>query len=316
MEKKKKMNYIGSVIKKQRDTLKMTRKELASGICSEKYIYLIERGRRTPAADITRLLGDRLGVDLFKHYEYLDCENPIEVEKFMRSFDRYRAENNMLALKKITDKAAKLPDFNKAPWVYEIKLNEITYRVLKEKKHKREIKKIQDMIKNIESKHSKSICVANLYILLSTCYLMAGELNHAKEATLTAYEIVIDKQKIEKYEQIVTTVKINKITVFYLLGELDDVIEDGMKLLQYQIRMAKYERIHHTFFYLAYAYYQKGNEDEGLMYFEKALHVSLIKYKPMDFFFLSAHEIFTVLINEPRISSELAEKFKKEYDKK
>lgn len=34
---------IGNIIKKQRTFLKMSQQELAEGICSAKYIYLIEK---------------------------------------------------------------------------------------------------------------------------------------------------------------------------------------------------------------------------------------------------------------------------------
>ncbi len=50
----------------------MSRKELAENICSEKYLYLIEKGDRTPSSEITRLLGDKVGVDIFKYYAVYD----------------------------------------------------------------------------------------------------------------------------------------------------------------------------------------------------------------------------------------------------
>lgn len=66
------MNYIGSIIRDSRNRLRMSRKELAENICSEKYLYLIEKGDRTPSSEITRLLGDKVGVDIFKYYAVYD----------------------------------------------------------------------------------------------------------------------------------------------------------------------------------------------------------------------------------------------------
>lgn len=309
------MNYIGSVIQEYRKMLKMSRRDLSTNICSEKYIYLIERGERTPSAEMTRLIGDKLGIDLFKYYEYLDCENPIRVEAIMKLFDRYRAQNNMNALKEITDEAMELADFNKIPWVYEIKLNNNTYMILKESRYKEAVESINNLLENMESKYFKSICVANFNILLSTSYIMLMDYNHAKETSLAAYEIVSSKQKNEKYAQVVITVKINKITIHFLLGELDEVIKEANLLDQYQTEMASYERSHFTFFYLAFAYYKMGLEEKGISCFLKGLYVSLTKYRPTDIFLLSSYEVFIEILDDPRVPSVLVDQFKKEYEK-
>lgn len=53
-----KVNWIGKVIKEHRDIVGMSRKTLSEDICTEKYIYLIEKGKRTPSANVIKLLGD------------------------------------------------------------------------------------------------------------------------------------------------------------------------------------------------------------------------------------------------------------------
>lgn len=80
------MNHIGNVIKEYRSLIGMSRNDIAKNICTEKYVYLIEKGQRTPSADMTRLLGDNLGIDLFEYYQYLDCINPIEVREKNQPF--------------------------------------------------------------------------------------------------------------------------------------------------------------------------------------------------------------------------------------
>ncbi len=99
------MNCIGSVIKEYRKRKKISRKSLADGLCSEKYIYLIEKGERTPSAEMSALLGDKLGIDLFEYYEYVDCIDPIDVNQAIKLFTRYRNGNDMVALKRVTDEA-------------------------------------------------------------------------------------------------------------------------------------------------------------------------------------------------------------------
>ncbi|MFA9464761.1 MAG: multiprotein-bridging factor 1 family protein [Velocimicrobium sp.] len=308
------MAYIGNIIKEYRNKMGISRKELSENICSEKYVYLIEKGTRTPSVEVSRAFGDRMGVDLFKYYEYLDCINPIEVEEIIGRFNKYRIENDMDALQEATDKAFLLPDFHRKPWVYEIDHNRIAYMTLKEGRCCEAIKEIKNKIQNVESKYSKSICFARFYILLSTCYQMIMDLDNAQYAVLAASEIIANKQNVEKNAQVVIAVKISEITLHYLLGELDKVIEEGCKLNQYQIEMSSYELGHHGLFYLAYAHYQKGLKDEGVSWFLKALYASLIRYKPRDIYYLSKYEMFQVLSSDYRVPSNLVNEFKRKYN--
>jgi transcriptional regulator with XRE-family HTH domain len=308
------MNFIGNVIKEYRNIIGMSRKELSENICTEKYVYLIEKGDRTPSAEVSKQFGDKMGVDLFKYYEYLDCLNPIDVEAAISCFNKYRKGNDMDALKEATDKALALPDFQRNPWAFEIEINRIAYMTLKERRCSEAIEEIHNILQNVEPKYSKNICFSKFYILLSTCYQMMMDLDNARYAVLAASEIVANKQNIAKFAQDVIAVKINKLTLHYLLGEFDEVIEEGIALNQYQIETSTYELCHHGLFYLAYAHYQKGLEDEGIQWFLKALYASLIRYKPRDIYYLSKYEMFQVLSSDYRVPSDLVNQFKRKYD--
>lgn len=66
---------IGNIIEEQRVSLGMSRKELSEGICTQKYVYLIEKNERNPSAYILNSFSDRLGLDLFDYYQYLNYDN-------------------------------------------------------------------------------------------------------------------------------------------------------------------------------------------------------------------------------------------------
>lgn len=308
------MNYIGNIIKKYRNIIEMSRKELAKNICSEKYVYLIERGNRTPSSQICKQFGDRMGVDLFKYYEYLSCKNPIAVEATITRFNKCRRENDMEALKKVTDEALTLPDFQKIPWAYEIENNRLSYMTFKERRCHEVIKATKNILKNLEEDYQEDITTARFYVILSTCYQMLMDIEQARKAVRSAEEIISSKQHILKYANTVVAVKINKLTLHYISNELDDVINEGHKLNQYQVETSSYELGHHGLFYLAYAYYQKGLEDVGIMWFQKALYATLIRYKATDVFYLSGYGIFKVLIDDDRVPRELVSQFKKKYN--
>lgn len=304
---------IGNVLGKCRIDLGMSRRELSENICSEKYVYMIEKGKRTPSTDITRMLGDKMGIDLFKYYEYLDCEDPIAVNSAMEKFNKYRMENDSDSLAKATLEAMKLADFQKKPWIYEIEVNKYTIKVLGKGDFTDSFQEIPEIISEIERYNPQNICIANFYVLLSTSYHMVKDVGKAKKAIFYANEFINGKEKIAKYSQVFVTVKICKISVHYLAGELDSVIEEGISLHKYEEETSFYERSHYTLFFLAFAYYQKGLKEIGIEWFIKALCASLIRYKPMDIYYLAKNEMFEVLIKDERIPECLAKLFRAKY---
>lgn len=66
---------IGDIVIEQPLFFKMSRKALAEGICSEKYIYMNETNKRNPSAYILSDLSERLDLDFFGYYPYLDYKN-------------------------------------------------------------------------------------------------------------------------------------------------------------------------------------------------------------------------------------------------
>ncbi len=308
------MNYIGYIIKEHRCYMGLNRKELSENICSEKYIYLIEKGERTPSAELVKLFSDRLGVDLFDYYQYLDCFNPIAVREHMNLFKMYHRKSDYLALKEATDDAFELQDFHNEPWSLEIKLNHLSYMVFVEKKYNETIEIANKVLDEIKPKYLNSIIVANFYILLSSCYQLTGDLANANSVLSLAYEMSHDKYKVEKYEQIVTSIKISKISFHYLNREFDDVIREGRELLKYQSEFNSYERIHYTYFYLAFAYYKIGAHDESIEWFKKGIYSLMHDYKPMDVYYIAMQDIFDVMIYDAMCDVKLISEFKKIYN--
>lgn len=228
------MNYIGNVIKQYRSMIGMSRKELAADVCSDKYLYMIEKGKRTPSTEITRLLGDKMGADLFQYYEYLDCADPIGVSAYIDQFNRCRRGNSYKLLAEITEKASKTEDFKKDPWQYEIQLNRFTIQVISKGESIQAIPYIQNIIEEMEQKKLKNICYVYFLVLLSTCYLMQGDLKNARKLVSFISDATKRKQSITKYAQAIVVAKSNKISMHYLAGELDLVIEESLKLNEYQ----------------------------------------------------------------------------------
>ncbi len=308
------MNYIGNIIKEHRCNLGINRKDLSKNICSEKYVYLIEKGERTPSTELIRIFSDRLGVDLFDYYQYLDCINPIAVQEYINLFRMYFRKSDFKGLKKVTDAASKLPDFHKKPWIFEVELNNLAYSVFVENKYDESIIKTKNLLQEIEPKYLNSIEVANIYILLSTCYQLTGDLVNASFVLSLAHEMIRDKYKIEKYEQIITSIRISMITFNYLNGKYEDVIQEGSELLDYQSEFNSYERVHYTYFYLAFAYYKIGSLVKSIEWFKKGIYSLMHDYKPMDVYYITMQDVFDVLAYDVMDDIKLITEFNKIYD--
>lgn len=307
------MNYIGNVIREYRIMLHMSRRALASNVCSDKYLYLIEKGERTPSTEVTRLLGDKMGVDLFKYYEYLDCLEPIRVNFYIEKFNRSRRESDFSSLAVLTEEASKMPDYHNDPWKYEILLNLLAIRVLGEGDFLHSIPLIEEVIDKMENEKLDNTCYINFLVLLSTCFQMSRDLKNTYKIVIKTYESIKNKQKIFKYVQVVVAAKINKITMHYLSEEWDFVIQEALELNEYQQETCYKECLHHGFFYLAFAYYQKDIQEEGIKWFEKALSIMLFHHKPIEMFYMRSYEIFEVMIQDRRVSQDLIQRINLEY---
>ncbi|HBR01748.1 MAG TPA: hypothetical protein DD738_03975 [Ruminiclostridium sp.] len=142
---------------------------------------------------------------------------------------------------------------------------------------------------------------------------MARDIDNARNNVALACEIINGKHEMEKYVYITTVVKINKITMHYLAEEFDAVIEHALALIEYEGEMRYKGYSDHASFYLAFAYFQSGQEEKGIQWFYKALGMMLLNPNTADMYYLARYEIFNVMIQDQRISKGFVDEFKNEY---
>lgn len=107
------MTHIGSIIQSWREERQFSRLHLSKDICTEKYLYMIEREMRTPSAEILDAFGIRLGVNLFDYFPYLDCDEPRKVLKHMNKINAYRWTTDFSLLQSTFEETKKIKDFQK-----------------------------------------------------------------------------------------------------------------------------------------------------------------------------------------------------------
>lgn len=308
------LKHMGLLIMKLRIKEGMTRSALAEGICSEKFVYLIEKGERMPSAEVLKMFGNRLGANLWDYFEYMDCTEPFEVHRIIKNFTSCRNSNNFGKLKILTDEAAKLKDFRKKPYYYELNVNRIAVSLFYDHQPEEAEKKLTEILSQMEACYLNEEFTANMYIMLSTCLQIRGDITGAEEATLKAENIVERKMSLYNYYRITISVKLNKMTIDHLTGNWDNAVETGKWLLQYQNNANFYERTEYIYFYLAYSYYNKGEKTEAFACLEKCLYILLINYTPVSAYYITNYDMFENILDESGINPELIGKMKEKYN--
>lgn len=295
---------IGDIIKEQRTSLKMSRNSLSEGICTEKYIYLIEKNERNPSAYILNNLSDRLGIDLFEYYQYLDYEDQIAVAEYKEKFDRYIKSGEVEKLKEASDRASELEDFKHEPLIYDIKIIDLLYKATIKGKISEVIEELTDLLK-IEKLNIDNLTLINAYIVLSSCYQIQGEIDKAEKAVDIAYDMTINKYEFSRYSTSVITVMISKNSLLYHRKMYDELIMHSEHLLRFQEKYTEFNRIYYGEFYLSFAYYRTGELQKAKEHFLKGIHSALLFQNKLDIKYILQMGIFNEMIEKLDINQYL-----------
>lgn len=307
------MGHIGTIIEKYRQALNMSRKELSENICSEKHIYLIEKGERSPSVNMLKLLGDRVGVDLLKFYPYLNCENPMEVFKKIQEFNMYRINIEFELLNKVTDEAEEMPDFNKSPWNLEIMLNRLYYSFYIKKQYEETSAQLRNLLKEAEPVYSDDMFTASAYMLMGSCCFIMGDNDNAKKASESAYNIYLKKQEIVMDEKLITTIIINVLGLYYVNCEFDNVISKGNEFLQTKQQINSFDRLHYVYFLVSCSYYAKNQRKEAIEVLKKAVYFLMLDYRPTDVGYIALDPRFIDMLDDLGKESEIIQEFREKY---
>ncbi|WP_394525690.1 helix-turn-helix domain-containing protein [Lacrimispora sp. JR3] len=306
------MTHIGIVIRNFREKMGLSRIELAQQICSEKYLYLIETGKRSPSSHILYLFGEKLHEDLFIYYRYLDCKDPISVCQFISKFNLCRQKGDYITLKEFNAKAKDLADFKKDPWKIQIFMNEISIQIFLERKYENCIEKISKYLSNTSSYPEKSKTKTRLYILLSICYTMIGNSTKAHEATMEAASLLPESSVIYQ-DQTHIAAHINLLTSYYLIKNYEDACRKGTSLIRYMSDFGFYDRLLIPYFFTAFAYYHISDFENAFFYFTKGIHFSLANFNPLDVYDVSVQDMFFLMLHDSRMNAALVKEFLEEY---
>jgi transcriptional regulator with XRE-family HTH domain len=307
------MAYIGQVIQKLRVNKNLSRNALSDGICSEKYIYLIEKGQRTPSSEISHLLSIRLGIDLFQYYEFLDCEEPIFVRDSISRLNAYRRTTNFRKSIALISELENHPDFQRAPYSYELEIDKLGYRMFSKNEYVDAIEDIISLIDSVDNKYREEEFMANLYILLSTALQNSMRLEEAKKAQNQAMSILENKEGITRYHQVISSSRLNRMTLAYLESDYQAVISDGLWLCDFSSRNNVNDRSNFTYYYIAMGYWGAGQKEEAMLWLENCVFAMLTNYRPYEISIISSFGPFSEMIRNSEICDNILNRLKRMY---
>lgn len=282
---------IGDIIEKQRLALEMSRKTLAEGICSEKYVYLIEKNERNPSAYILNSLSNRLGIDLFQYYQYLHYDDKTKVFNHREKFERYQQTSDVVQLKEEISKSAQLDAFQKEPLLYDIKVIDSLYQVTVHGETKDAIQEIKKLTEKDEL-NIDPITHVNAYIVLATAYQIEAQWDEAQDAVEIAYHMVKDKTEFARYNTVIINVLISFTSLLYNRGQYEELIKYSKLLMDFQEKYSEYNRFYYVEYYLAFAYYQIGNSNKAQEHFMRGGYSALLFKNKIDIEYITQMEDF------------------------
>ena len=294
------MNSLGAIIRELREEKNITRKQLTEGICTEKYLYLIERGDRNPSAEIVRAFSQRLKTDLYQYYHYSDCQDPIKVASIVEGLNQARGLAEYEERFELAREAEKLPDFKTKPWCYILEGIKAEYKLVVENKIQETIGMLEKLIGEMSDELARSEFATVLFLI----YAYALELDQQYEkayATVLKIEEIQEKKR-EYYNPVALNVVIEtgviSVISSYRMKKYQEARDKARELRLLMREHALFTKGTWLFVFYAYSCFYLGERDEALYNFKKALTMQMLTQKKTDLEYIIKDSDFSLLMDE------------------
>lgn len=277
------MTGLGRLIRMLREAGQMTRSELAEGICSVKYIYFIEKGARTPSAEIINAIGVKLKQDIFEYLPYLDCGDPILVKNGMDTFEKLRNATDYKQLGVVTSAYENLGDFQQLPWRAEITFNQIMVALFDNNTDTRLKQAIESEINRLGGKlppqengtQEMGLQLIRFYNLLAVYEFTHQHLEQGYNCLDYVYEQLRPRRQIRQFQSIYESVALNYLNTLVIRQRYEDLSQGTVELLDYQLQNNRHGRVYLTYFLMAQGAYEQNRSDLAVLYLRKCLYLGL-----------------------------------------
>lgn len=290
------MIYIGSVIKEFRTKNSLSQEKLADGICTTKYLYMIEKGRRTPSNTILAKLGEKLNVNFFDYFNYLECEDPIAVKNVFDQFSLSRRNFDFKTLAKYRNIGQRVPDFNRIPWRLEVNFNQAMIKLISQDDVVGARTAIQQNISEMPTEYQYSIFHLRHLSLLSLCYLEDKKYKSAEFIIEKVLAELDGKLECDGYEQLYFMSTYICIAIKLKSGQYASGIKLCGKINQQEHRKNFYGLIHYNHLLWGYGFLKLGLTDEAVVHIQKGFMTVLVLEKSNDLVYLDRIGILSEIL--------------------
>lgn len=307
------MNQIGTIIRYYREINALSREKLSEGICSPKYLYLIEKGERTPSNAILAKFGERMNTNLFEYYSYLECDDPIIVKKIIEDFSLHRRHLDYDWLALYQDIGESVPDFNKIPWKFEVGFNKALLKLVVEHKSSEAARDILDTISQMPAAYQYSVCHLRQLILLSLCHLEAGKEKAANFTIEQVQSVLANKLDCTEFRQLCFVSAYIFMIIKIKTGNPDIVIEFADKIMQQQNEKNFFDLHHFSLLLKGCALIQLGDNEEARCSINRGLMALLVFDKSRDIDYLNHIGILPIIMQSGIIDENLSQALWRKY---
>jgi transcriptional regulator with XRE-family HTH domain len=294
------LGTIGHVIRALRESAGLSRNELCNGICSEKYLYLIEKGLRTPSAEIQRFMSNRLQHSIFDYFEYLDCRDPIRTRAVIERLDDCRYMHMFDKLGALLGEAAALEDFQHEPWIFEYELNRVFYETIGLRRYAAGVADAVRVLEAIPAKYRSELFTVELRLLLHFCYQNLGNPTEAKDVLQQASDLCAADYGPPRYVNVRITTKLNWLYYRFQTGDYQAAVREGTRLYRYQLDVRHYRRLTITCFFIAFSYLHLLQEDGAYYWFKQGIYL-LLATKVKCFYSITYYDEFWEMLHSGNI---------------
>lgn len=184
------MSRIGIIIKELRQIKNLSRTELAEGICTEKYIYLIEKGERTPSSELLILLGRRLGEDLLAQFKFSNCDDPVAISKMQYELSKQIRQGEYEQGFLLTQEAERYSDNTKVPWKHMLKANRILCQMQRSKEYEQAIAEAEQALASMEKRFNVGFCGLFYRLIQLYAYHQLGKNEDFEQLLRTMFSLL------------------------------------------------------------------------------------------------------------------------------
>lgn len=303
------MNNIGKVIRTLRMQQKLSQSELAKGICTAKYLYLIEKGDRTPSNEVMGALSRKLGEDLFEFYDYLSYEDPIAVRQIIHKVQQVLKVPAYEQLPSLIEEALQLPDFHKPPLSHHITYQQGICLLQLEQNPQASLALAQDALRSWEPGWIDSPYYLRHQNLLARSHLALGEPEAACLVSSRAIQSLNKLMSLKEYQQLILSTYITDLMAHLAAGHFQATVQKGNDLLALQAQWNRSDTSVYLYFMLAFAYRKISNPLESSRMLEYGIMYALLNDSKNSIAEINQNGMIDEMLHDHQLEQELVVRF-------